>query len=231
MSKTESLQSHPAETAAHGAGRGRTLARKGASLMLLLGISLLWAVPHAAAQIEGRYEAIRALPAKNSLRVVQFDEYINFTCPHCNNFRKAAMHLKKKYGKRLRINYRPILFRNQADGPLRLFFIAQSLGRTEEVKDLIFDAAFGAGVNIYDPAVVSYLARTAGLGEIFQREANAEWVTKLVRESHRLATADGVQVTPTIVLQRALKLVPRTGMQAFVGNLDHLIEQLLVKTY
>lgn len=231
ISKTVSLQSHPAETAAHGCGRGRTFVRKGASLLLLLGIGLLWAVPHAAAQLEGRYETIGALPQKNSLRVVQFDEYLNFTCPHCNNFRKAAIPLKKKYGKRLRVNYLPILFRGQSDGPLRLFFIAQSVGRTEEVKNLIFDAAFNAGVNIYDPAVVSYLARTAGLGPKFQQEANADWVTKLVGDAHRFAAADGVNATPTVVLQRALKLVPQTGMQAFVGNLDHLIEQLLVKKY
>ena len=121
----------------------------------------------------------------------------------------------------------PILFRNQSDGPLRLFYIGASVGRTEEIKNLIFDAAFNAGVNIYDPAVVSYLARTAGLGEKFRKEANAAWVTQKVNLAQRRSVKFGVRATPTVVLQGSLLVEPKSGMQAFVGNLDHLIGQLL----
>ena len=201
---------------------------KPAARYLTLILFLLFWLPAAAhAQIEGRYEIIGAVPKPHSLAVVQFDEYLNFTCPHCNNFRKAAKPLKKKYGKRLKVTYLPILFRGQADGPLRLFYIAQSVGRTEEIKNLIFDAAFNSGVNIYDPAVVSYLARSSGLGEKFRKEVNAEWVTRKVIAAQRRASEDGVRATPTVVLQRALLTSPQTGMQAYVGNLDHIIAQLL----
>lgn len=194
---------------------------------MIAGIFLLLTAQSLTAEIEGRYRTVGKVPEKNSLSVVQFDEYINFTCPHCNNFRKAAIPLKQKYGKRIKITYVPILFRNQADGPLRLFYIGDSVGRTEEIKDLIFDAAFDAGVNIYDPAVVSYLARTAGLGEKFQKEANAAWVTQKVNLAQRRSSEFGVNSTPTVVLQDSLLVEPKAGMQAFVGNLDHLIGQLL----
>ena len=200
-----------------------------ATYLTLILLLLFWLPAAAHAQIEGRYEIIGTVPKAHSVAVVQFDEYLNFTCPHCNNFRKAAKPIKRKYGKRLKVTYLPILFRGQTDGPLRLFFIARSVGRTEEIKNLIFDAAFKSGVNIYDPAVVSYLARSSGLGEKFRKEAHAEWVTQKVNAAQRRASEDGVRATPTVVLQRALLVSPQTGMQAYVGNLDHIIEQLLRK--
>lgn len=193
------------------------------------GICILLTAQSLSAEIEGRYRTVGKVPETNSLPVVQFDEYINFTCPHCNNFRKAAIPMKRKYGKRIKITYIPILFQNQADTPLRLFYIGVSVGRTEEIKNLIFDAAFGAGVNIYDPAIVSYLARTAGLGEKYQKEANAPWVTQKVNLAQRRSSQVGVTGTPTVVLQGSLLVEPKSGMQAFVGNLDNLIGQLLKK--
>lgn len=192
-----------------------------AAVMVSLG-----AVP-ATAQLEGNFKAIGPVPAENSADVVLFEEYINFTCPHCNNFRKAAQPLKEKYGDRLKAVNVPILFRGQADYPLRLYFIAEERGRAEEVKDVIFDAAFEYGANVYDPTVVSYLARSVNLGQAYEANAQADWVTQKVQEAQRKAGEAGVQVTPTVVLQDALLVVPEQGMQSFVNNLDQLIGQIL----
>ena len=187
----------------------------------------LFGVAPLSAQIEGIYETIGTLPEKYSLETVELEEFLNFTCPHCNNFRLAAKPLKEKYGDRLKVTYIPILFKNQSDWPLRLFFIAEREGRTEEIKNIIFDAAFKYQVNIYDPAVINYLARSSGLGPIFKKEAQAEWVSKLVqwtKESSRMA---GVAATPTVVLEKALRVSPKKGMDTFVANLDRIINQLL----
>ncbi|MCH7476665.1 MAG: thioredoxin domain-containing protein [SAR324 cluster bacterium] len=193
----------------------------------LVALALIWQVGPATADIEGNFQKIGLVPERNSLDVVVFDEYLNFTCPHCNNFRKVAQPLKQKYGARLRINYIPILFGNQADHPLRLFFIAQREGREEEIKDLIFDAAFKFGVNIYDPAVVQYLARSSGLGAKFEAEANADWVTEKVLRAQQQASQVGIKATPTVVLHGTILVEPQSGMQAYVGNLDRIINQLL----
>jgi protein-disulfide isomerase len=181
------------------------------------------------AQLEGQFEPIAALPEPHSLDVVVFQEYLNFTCPHCNNFRDASKPLFSKYGKRLKVEYIPILFRGQNDAPLRLFFIAQRAGREYDVMVMIFDATFKYGVNINDPAVVGYLARTAGLGPAFQEQAGAEWVSRKVAEAQNRAAVAGVEATPTVVLQGALRVVPESGMQEYVANLDRLIDQLLKK--
>lgn len=197
---------------------------KSIPLALLALFTLLAA---ASGQIEGDYEAIAPLPAKHSLDVVVLEEFLNFTCPHCNNFRKAAKPLLAKYGKRLRTENVPILFRGQPDFPLRLYYIAEKAGRTREVKEAIFDATFLYGVNIYDPKVVGYLARSVGLAEEFSSNYDAEWVSHKIREAQRRADSAGVQATPTIVLNGSIRLVPRSGMQAFVANLDRIIAQLL----
>src|SRR3990167_7854524 len=95
------------------------------------------AVLAASNAIEGQYETIGKVPAKHSLDQVVVEEFINFTCPHCNNFRGESKLLFRKYGKRIRRVYVPILFRGQADYPLRLFYIAQAAHKEEEVSDAI----------------------------------------------------------------------------------------------
>lgn len=195
---------------------------------LLFGIAaLLLAATPALGDLEGRFEAIGPVPAEDSLETVVFEEYLNFTCPHCNNFRKAAKPLFDKYGEQVRHVRVPILFRGQQDHVIRLYYIAEREGQAERVKDMIFDAVFQYGVNINDPAVVNYLARSAGLGDAYQEQREQDWVDRKVRESRERAAAAGVRATPTVVLQGALKLTPERGMDAYVNNLDSLIGQLL----
>lgn len=196
-------------------------------ILLVSLAALLLSSTAGAAGIDGVFEAVAALPEKNSLSVVVFDEYINFTCPHCNNFRKAAKGLKEKYSGRIKVNYIPILFPRQSEFPLRLFYIAQREGRGVEIKNLIFDAAFGHGVNVYDPAVVNYLARSTGLWEKYRQEGQAQWVSQRLQAGFSAAGLAGVRATPTVVLQGAIRVQPKTGMKAFVGNLDRIIQQLL----
>jgi len=196
-------------------------------LLLLLVVSSFGAAWAAHAQLDGTYESIGPVPKPHSQEVVKLEEFLNFTCPHCNNFLQASKPVLTKYGKRVQTTTIPILFRGQADTPLRLYFVAERAGRGDEVKALIFDATFRYGVDINDPKIVSYLARSAGLADQYQSEANADWVSEKIAQAHARADAAGVEATPTIVLESSLRLVPRSGMQAFVNNLDQLIAQLL----
>jgi Thioredoxin len=196
-------------------------------LIPLVGLFLLslgWA---ANAQLQGAFEAIGPVPAPHSQDVVTVEEFINFTCPHCNNFRLVSKPLFSKYGKRVVAKPVPILFQGQADYPLRLYFIAERAGRGKEIEELIFDATFQYGVNIYDPKIISYLARSAGLADQLRDEGDAKWVNEKIKAAAARADAAGVEATPTLVLNGSLRLVPRTGMQAFVNNLDQVIAELL----
>jgi len=190
---------------------------------------MLWPllVLSAAAQISGNFERIGPVPAKNSLDTVVLEEYINFTCPHCNSFRTASIPLTKKFAKRLTRRNVPILFRGQNDAALRLFYIAQKNGKEEEILNALFDATFKYGVNINDAAIVNYLARSSGLADVYEREFAADWVSQKLAESHQKAEAAGITATPTVVVNNALRVIPQGGMQEFIGNLDQIIGQLL----
>lgn len=177
----------------------------------------------------GVYKAIGPVPKAHSEKVVHLEEFLNFTCPHCNNFRAVAKPVLKKYGKRLKVTYVPVLFRGQSDAALRLFYIGERAGRAEEVKNLIFDATFRYGVDINDPTIVSTLAHSLGLEDQYKDEAHAKWVDEKLTQASVRADKYGVEATPTIVLDGALRLVPETGMNEFVANLDKVIGELLKK--
>jgi len=196
-------------------------------LAALLGLTLLGAPALQAQGLEGKYVAVGTVPAAHSLDVVVVEEYLNFTCPHCNNFRDVAKPVFKKYGKRIKLLRMPILFRGQADPPLRLFFVAQANGKEDLAEEALFDAAFKSGVNIYDPAVVNFLARNLGLSEAYRKDGDAQWVSQKIDAAAARASTFGVEGTPTLVLQSGLRLFPESTMQAFVDNFDHLVLELL----
>lgn len=177
--------------------------------------------------IEGKFTAVGPVPPRKSANAVVVEEFLNFTCPHCNNFREVAKPVLEKYGKRVKLLHLPLLFRGQADGPLRLFFVAQEQGKEELIVNALFDAAFKSNVNIYDPAVVNYLARTNGLAEAYQKDGNAAWVTQRIAAVAARANAFKVDSTPTLVLQGAMKMSPETKMETFVNDVDGVIGQLL----
>lgn len=195
--------------------------------LLIFSALVAASVAPVAAGIDGQYDKIDTIPQEHSLDQVVFEEFLNFSCPHCNNFRTVAKPLFDKFGTRIKRIYIPILFRGQADYPLRLFFIAQAEDKEEIVKNALFDAAFKFNANVYDKAVVAFLARRAGIYERFQKEGDSDWVTEKIQWARALTSKAGVTGTPTVVLQHSMRVSPNRGMQEFVNNLDSMIEQLL----
>jgi protein-disulfide isomerase len=175
----------------------------------------------------GKFTAVKPAPAPHSQDVVVVEEFLNFTCPHCNSFRDAAKPVFSKYGKRLKLVRVPIQFKGQIDTPLRLFYIAQSKGKEDLIDAVLFDTVFKYGVNVFDPQVVGYIARTNDLQDQYEKEAGADWVTRRVADGHARADTFGIEATPSLVLQGALRLVPEGSMEDFIKNFDTLVGQLL----
>jgi predicted DsbA family dithiol-disulfide isomerase len=198
-----------------------------AALAALLAVGVLLCRDVGAQSLTGKFAVINKAPAPHSLNTVVVEEFLNFTCPHCNNFREAAKPVFAKYGKRLKLVRVPIMFRGQAEAPLRLFYVAQAHAKEELIDDALFDAAFRSGVNVFDAQVVSYLARTNGLQAPYEKDGAAEWVTRRIADGHARADRFGVDATPTLVLQEELRLVPESTMEEFVANFDRIVAQLL----
>jgi thiol:disulfide interchange protein DsbA len=198
-------------------------------MLSLAAVLLPWAFGDAASaeDLKGNYTALKAVPTPHSLDTVVVEEFLNFSCPHCNKFREVAKPVFEKYGKRVKLIRIPILFRGQDDAPLRLFYVGQAKGLEDRLDEALFSASFKSNVNVFDPRVVSYLARSEGIKPAYDQDASSEWVTARIADGQARADAYGVEATPTLVLQGALRMVPETTMEEFVGNFDRMLAQLL----
>lgn len=199
--------------------------------ILTLIFSLFLFAPFLMAQdaIRGQYQPVGPVPQKHSLDKVVFEEFLNFGCPHCNNFRNQTKEFKEKYKGTVEFVDVPILFRGQGDAPLRLYYVAKKLGRADEVKHAIFDAKFKHNVDVFDPGIVNYLARSLGMGSEFRDQAQGADITAEIENGERMAKIYGVNATPTIILANSLKMNIGRSMEEFVENLPNTIDDLVKK--
>ncbi|MBF0286273.1 MAG: DsbA family protein [SAR324 cluster bacterium] len=196
---------------------------------LLLIVSFFLILPSAMAneKIRGNYDVLNNLPKKHSLKKVIFEEFMNFGCPHCNNFRNLSTEMKDKYKGRVDFVDIPILFRGQDDAPLRLYYVAKSLGKAEEIKNAIFEARFKNNVNVFDSGIINYLARSLGIGEEYTKQAQNPEITKAIDAGNQKADLYGVTATPTIVIAGALKMKIGNSMEDFANHLPETLDDLL----
>jgi len=179
--------------------------------------------------IRGNYSLVGEIPKKNSINKVIYEEFINFGCTHCNKLHNASKNFRIKYSDKIEFIDIPILFRGQNDAPLRLYFIAKKIGKGDLIKDELFKASFQHGVNVFDPGIVNFLARSLGIYKEFKKEKQQEWVNKLIENGKIKSKKYQITGTPTVVLQQAMKLdIGRYGtMSDFVKKIPETIEDLI----
>ena len=154
---------------------------------------------------------------------------MNFGCTHCNELHKESKNFRKKFADKVKFNDIPIVFRGQDDSPLRLYYVARKIGKGKLIKDELFKARFTHGVDVFDPGITNYLARSLGMNKEFQQEKDKAWVNKLIQEGNRKSATYGVSGTPTVVIQHALKMDigPYGTMSQFVKKVPETIEDLI----
>ena len=178
--------------------------------------------------IRGYYDAVGNIPAAHSVKKVVYEEFMNFGCPHCNNLYKASRNFRKKFADKVEFIDIPIVFRGQDDSPLRLYYVAKKIGKGDLIIDELFKASFTHNVNVFDPGITNYLARSLGIHKEFQKEKDQKWVNQLIKDGERKATIYGLTGTPTIVIQYALKMDigPYGTMAGFVKKIPETIADL-----
>ena len=178
--------------------------------------------------IRGNYDVVGNIPAAHSVKKVVYEEFMNFGCPHCNNLYKASRNFRKKFADKVEFIDIPIVFRGQDDSPLRLYYVAKKIGKGDLIIDELFKASFTHNVNVFDPGITNYLARSLGIHKEFQKEKDQKWVNQLIEDGERKATIYGLTGTPTIVIQYALKMDigPYGTMAGFVKKIPETIADL-----
>jgi protein-disulfide isomerase len=197
-------------------------------VLIIFGLTLAFSLS-AKESIRGHFEIVGSVPTAHSVKKVVFEEFMNFGCPHCNRLHKASIKFRKKFADKVEFIDIPIVFRGQNDSPLRLYYVARKIGKGKLIKDEIFKASFSHGVNVFDPGITNYLARSLGINKEFQQEKDQAWVNKLIKEGERKSAIYGVSGTPTVVIQHALKMDIGTygTMSEFVKKMPETIADLL----
>ena len=196
-------------------------------MLLVMGIILSFSLS-ANEKIRGHYKLVGNKPEAKSIKKVVFEEFINFGCSHCNKLHKASKDFRKKFADQIEFVDIPIVFKGQDDSPLRLYYVARKIGKGDLIKDELFKASFIHGVNVFDPGITNYLARSLGITKEFKLEKGREWVNQLIKEGEKKSLIYGLSGTPTVVIQRALKMdIGKYGsMDEFVKKVPETIEDL-----
>ena len=197
-------------------------------MLLVLGIILSFSIL-ANEKIRCHYKIVGNNPESKNIKKIVFEEFINFGCSHCNKLHKASKEFRKNFADQIEFIDIPILFKGQDDSPLRLYYVARKIGKGDLIKDELFNASFIHGVNVFDPGVTNYLARSLGISKEFQKEKDLQWVNQLIREGERKSLIYGVRGTPTVIIQQALKMdIGKYGsMDAFLKKFPETIEDLM----
>ena len=197
-------------------------------VLLALGIVMSFSIS-ANEKIRGHYKLVGNKPESKSIKKIVFEEFINFGCSHCNKLHKASKEFRKNFADQIEFVDIPIVFKGQDDSPLRLYYVARKIGKGDLIKDELFNASFIHGVNVFDPGVTNYLARSLGISKEFQKEKDLHWVNQMIKDGKRKSLKYDVRGTPTVILQQALKMdIGKYGsMDAFVKKIPETIEDLM----
>ena len=177
--------------------------------------------------IQGDFAPLGSIPSAHSLSKVEYVEYFNFQCPHCNALHQASGMFFSKYSKRLKIRFVPVLFPNQQDDALRLYYVAERFKKASAVRKLIFDSQFKYRVDINDKDIIVQLAKLAKLSKEYAEHAKSSWVEKKLRKDAALTAQVGLRATPTVVLHKTIKMTPKAGAIPFLGRIEAVVLQLL----
>ncbi|VVB90354.1 Thioredoxin [uncultured archaeon] len=168
---------------------------------------------------------------------VKIVEYMKFGCSHCYALSQKMPDFKNKYGDRLEVTYKPMLWRSiPADLPTRIsieaYILANRSGKGEEMKDAIFKAVFvDNNLNaLSSESVLSAIAKKIGLGDDFAAALERGDAKNEAEDNINQAENYGVSYTPTLIINGNLKIDPSMVNQdnnLMDQNLDTVISSLL----
>jgi len=166
---------------------------------------------------------------------VKLTEFLKFNCPHCNLFNQQLPALKKKYGDRLEITYKPMLWKSvKGDLPfeksIEAYILAERMGKGQEMKDALFKAMFVENRDITSELQLGDIGKSVGLGDEFITALKNGDAKDEADANIKLSESFQVDETPTIIINGNLKVTPSMTNEdttLMANNLDTIINSLL----
>lgn len=166
---------------------------------------------------------------------VKITEFLKFNCPHCNLFNQQMPALKKKYGDRLEITYKPMLWKSVKGDlvfkkSIEAYILAERMGKGEEMKDALFKAMFIENRDLTSELQLGDIGKSVGLGDEFITALKNGDAKDEADADIKLAESFQVDETPTIIINGKFKVTPSMTNEdttQMVNNLDTIINSLL----
>jgi len=166
---------------------------------------------------------------------VKITEFLKFNCGHCYSLNSQLPALQKKYGDRLEIINKPMLWKGVKGDlafkkSIEAYILANRTGKGNEMKDALFKAMFVENRDITSELQLGDIGKNVGLGDEFITALKNGDATDEADANIRLAESIPVDETPTIIINGNLKVTSSmTNGDAIqmANNLDTIINSLL----
>jgi thiol:disulfide interchange protein DsbA len=185
----------------------------------------------------GKYGTLNK-PSTYEAGKVKMTEFLKFNCGHCYSLNQQLPALKKKYGDRLEITYRPMLWRTVAadkgfEKSIEAYILAERMGKGEEMKNALFKALFVDKKDLTSEIALGEIGKSVGLGDDFITALKNGDAKDEAEANIKDAVSFQVDETPTVIINGNLKVNPsmtNEDMTQMTNNLDTIIGSLLVES-
>lgn len=166
---------------------------------------------------------------------VKIVEFMKFGCVHCYALNQKMPEFKKKYGDRLEVIIKPMLWRSvpgdrESIKSIEAYILANRSGKGDEMKDALFKAVFVDKKDLTSEIVLSDIAESVGLNEDFAAALKRGDAKDEAEENINQAESFEVVYTPTLIINGNLKIDPsmtEEDANLMNENLDKVISSLL----
>ncbi|MBI4384051.1 MAG: DsbA family protein [Nitrospinae bacterium] len=192
------------------------------TVLLSLAVLLPGTAWSAAEKIKGKYEVVGAIDSLKGAKEIEMLEFFNYSCGHCYRFLETSKKLHAKYKDKLLHKKYPIYWGNQTPYPSMAFYISDELGMEGKFTQDLFDTNFKLNINIFKPQVIQILAKDFGIEKEMTAGMQSDKIKARVDKAIELGKQYNASETPTIIINKTLKVVP----SKFDGNVDAMTDNL-----
>ena len=181
-------------------------------------------------KIKGKYEVIGSIEKLKNAKQVEMIEFFNYSCGHCYKFLETSKKLHQKFKDKLYHKKYPIFWGEQTALPAKAFYITDELGLEGEFTQELFDTNFKLHINIFQPRVIQRLSQHYKIEQEIREGMKSPTIEAKVNESLALAKTYKANETPTIILNKVLKVTPSISggtTEMMTENLELIIGDIL----
>jgi thiol:disulfide interchange protein DsbA len=181
-------------------------------------------------KIKGKYEVVGSIEKLKGAKQVEMTEFFNYSCGHCYRFLETSKKLHAKFKDKLHHKKYPIYWGQQTALPAKAFYITDELGLEEKFTQELFDTNFKLHINIFQPRIIQRLSQHYKIEQEIRDGMKSPVIEAKVNESLALANKYNANETPTIILNKVLKITPSISggtTEMMTENLELIIGDIL----